>query len=409
MSERLFVIVGGGLAGAKAARTLRDEGFDGRVVLVSRETELPYERPPLSKGYLLGKEPFEKAVVNDREWYDTHGVELRSGVSATSLDPAAHTVGLDDGATLTYDRLLLATGALPRLLDVPGADEAPVRYLRTRADSDELRADLAGGTRRVVVIGGGWIGLEAAAAARELGHDVTVLFPAELPLLAPLGREMAAVFAALHTDHGVVLVPGSKAAAIEPDGSGWLVRDEAGTTYAADVLVAGIGAVPDSGLAEAAGLDMERGGVLADPGLRTSDPDVLVAGDIAAIWYDRYQTHIRLEHWATALNSGPAAARSMLGQEVVYERVPYFYTDQFDLGMEYSGRSADATQVVTRGAVAAREFVAFWIGADGRVLAGMNVNIWDVVEDIQALLRSEAPVDLARLTDPTVALSELLA
>jgi 3-phenylpropionate/trans-cinnamate dioxygenase ferredoxin reductase subunit len=403
-----FVIVGAGLAGARAAETLREEGFDGPVVLVGAEAELPYERPPLSKGYLNGAAARESAAVHDGGWYAAHDVELRTGVRATALDPASHRVALGTGEELGYARLLLATGSSARRLPSTGADLDGVRYLRTLPDADRLLADLSGGGRRVVIIGAGWIGLEVAAAARHHGNAVTVVEPQPTPLHAVLGPAMGGVFAGLHRDHGVELFTGTAVREIRGAGGRVVsvVTDGPGELLA-DVVLVGVGAVPNTELAAAAGLGIGNG-VLTDQALRTSAPDVYAAGDVAAAFHPLYGRNVRVEHWANALHQGPAAARSMLRRAVSYERVPYFFTDQYDLGMEYSGLGGPGDTVVCRGDVDGREFIAFWLEG-GRVTAGMNVNVWDVAESIQALIRSRRPVAVDRLTDPEIPLSELLA
>ncbi|HYX96767.1 MAG TPA: FAD-dependent oxidoreductase [Geodermatophilus sp.] len=406
-SQDPFVVVGAGLAGVKAAETLREEGFDGPVVLVGAEPEPPYERPPLSKQYLLGRADRDSAFVHDAGWYAEHDVELRTGVRATRLDPAAHRLTLDTGEELGYARLLLATGASPRRLPVPGADLDGVRYLRTLADADRLRTDLAGGGRRVVVVGAGWIGLEVAAAARSHGNTVTVVEPQPTPLHAVLGAEMGRVFARLHRDHGVELLTDTVVREIRGSGGrATTVVTDGHAGLPADLVVVGVGVVPDSRLAAAAGLEVDNG-VVVDEALRSSAPDVHAAGDVAAAFHPLYGRHVRVEHWANALHQGPAAARSMLGQEVVFDRVPYFFTDQYELGMEYSGLAGPGDTVVCRGDPDGGAFIAFWT-ADGRVTAGMNVDVWDVTAPIQQLIRSRRQVQPARLADPDTPL-ELLA
>jgi NADPH-dependent 2,4-dienoyl-CoA reductase/sulfur reductase-like enzyme len=402
-----FVIVGAGLAGAKAAETLRAEGFDGRVVLVGEERELPYERPPLSKGYLLGAAERASAQVHDASWYAAHDVDLRTGVRATALDVAAHRVQLDTGEELPYARLLLATGSSARHLPVPGAGLDGIHYLRTLPDSDRLRANLTGGGRRVVIVGGGWIGLEVAAAARTHGNEVTLVEPLPTPLHAVLGSAMGQVFARLHRHRGVDVRTGIGVQGFRGSGSVAAVVLADGGEEPADLVVVGIGAVPNTGPGEAAGLDVDHG-IVTDAALRTSAPDVFAAGDVASAFHPLYGRHVRVEHWANALNAGPAAARSMLGHEVVHDRVPYFFTDQYDLGMEYSGLGSPDADVVCRGDVETGEFIAFWL-RDGRVEAGMNVNIWDVTGPIQALIRSGREIPVDRLTDPDVPLAELAA
>jgi 3-phenylpropionate/trans-cinnamate dioxygenase ferredoxin reductase component len=404
-----YVIAGGGLAGAKAAETLRAEGFDGPVVLIGEETERPYERPPLSKDYLQGKAERETIFVHPQAWYADNQVELRLGSPVTGIDRAAHEVTLADGSRIGYAKLLLATGSSPRRLTVPGADAAGVLYLRRVGDSDQIKAAFQTASR-VAVIGAGWIGLEATAAARAAGAEVTVLEAAELPLLRVLGREVAQVFADLHRQHGVDLRFGVQVEEISVTGgraSGVRLAD--GSQVEADVVIVGVGITPNSQLAEAAGLEAGNG-IVVDAALKSSDPDIFAAGDVASAYHPLLGRHIRVEHWANALNQPQAAARAMLGQDVAYDRVPYFYTDQYDLGMEYAGyvEPGGYDQVVFRGEVDKREFVAFWLSG-GRVLAGMNVNVWDVNDAIQDLVRGGRPVDPARLADTDVPLDQVAA
>jgi 3-phenylpropionate/trans-cinnamate dioxygenase ferredoxin reductase subunit len=403
-----YVIVGAGLAGAKAAEALRAEGFDGPVVLLGEETERPYERPPLSKDYLLGKAERDTIYVHPADWYGQHDVDLRLGDPVTAIDPAAHEVSLAGGGRVGYARLLLATGSSPRPLPVPGADLDGVLYLRRVGDSDRLKAAFAG-AGNVVVIGGGWIGLETAAAARAAGAAVTVLEAAELPLLRVLGPEVAQVFATLHREHGVDLRCGVKVAAVTGrDGRVAGVELSDGSVIPADVVIAGVGITPNVGLAVAAGLG-EANGIQVNAALRSTDPDIFAAGDVASAFHPVLARHIRVEHWANALHQPQAAARAMLGQQVSYDRMPYFFTDQYDLGMEYSGyvEPGHYDEVVFRGDPQRREFIAFWLGSGGQVLAGMNVNVWDATEAIQALVRSRTPVDSKALRDPATPLAEL--
>ena len=402
-----YVIAGAGLAGAKAAETLRTEGFDGPVVLIGDEAERPYERPPLSKDYLLGKAERETIYVHPAPWYADNSVELRLGVPVTGIDPAAHEVWLADGSRIDYAKLLLATGSSPRRLPVPGAEADGVLYLRRVGDSDQLKAAIAA-VSRIAVIGAGWIGLETAAAARAAGAEVTILETAELPLLRVLGTEVAQVFAGLHREHGVDLRFGVQVSEITGSGGRAAgVRLADGGRVEADAVIVGVGITPNTQLAEAAGLETGNG-VVVDARLRSSHPDIYAAGDIASAYHPVLGRHIRVEHWANALHQPQTAARAMLGQDVAYDRMPYFYTDQYDLGMEYTGyvEPGGYDQVVFRGDVERREFIAFWL-ADGRVLAGMNVNIWDATDTIQALVRGGHTVDPGRLADPGVSLDEL--
>src|SRR3954453_10492743 len=396
------VVVGAALAGARAVTGLREEGHDGPITLVGAEPHLPYERPPLSKGYLMGKDELDVAFVHPEEWYAEHDVTLRLRTRATSIDRDARRVRLDDGEDLPYDRLLLTTGAAPRPLTVPGADELAPRYLRTIEDSQALKAAFTPGAR-VVVVGAGWIGLEAAAAARHAESEVVVLEYAELPLLRVLGPEMAQVFADLHREQGVELRCGVRIASAR---AGALVLED-GTTVEGDVFLAGVGVAPDVELARAAGLTVDDG-LAVDASLRSSDPAVFAAGDVASAFHPFYNRHLRVEHWANALHQPQVAARSMLGNRTVYERLPYFFSDQYDLGMEYIGYAVPGQyeRVVVRGDLTGREFIAFWMSGD-HVVAGMNVNVWDVVDQVGDLIRSGKPVDVARLTDPEVPLTEV--
>ena len=398
-----FVIVGAGMAGGKAVETLREEGFDGRVVLLGAEAERPYERPPLSKDYLRGEA--ERGTVylqEDAGWYEEHAVELRTATTVESLDVAARAVVLAGGERIDYDALLLATGAEPKRPPIPGADLDGVHVLRTLEDSDGLRAVLdAGG--RLVVVGGGWIGCEVAASARQRGMDVALVEPQSVPLEGVLGPELGAFYRDVHADHGVALHLGSGVDAIEGDGRAERVRTSDGSVLDADAVVIGVGVAPRTRLAEGV-LDVENG-ILVDASLRASADGVFAAGDIAN--HDHpLLGRLRVEHWANALEQGPSAARAMLGQDAVYDRVPYFFSDQYDVGMEYAGHSRPGDDVVFRGDLAGREFIAFWL-RDGRVTAGMNVNVWDVNEHLQALVRSGATVDPARVSDPDVPLDEL--
>jgi 3-phenylpropionate/trans-cinnamate dioxygenase ferredoxin reductase subunit len=404
-----FVIVGGGLAGAKAAETLRTTGFDGEVVLFGSEPERPYERPPLSKGYLLGKEDRDKAFVHSADWYAEHDVDLRTGVTVAMIDPAAHLVTFG-GGTIGYDKLLLTTGASARRIDIPGAGLGNVRYLRTLPESEALRAAFTP-EARVVIVGSGWIGLEAAAAARTAGSSVTIVEPQPGALHGALGPEVGGKFAGLHRSHGVEFRFGESAAEFLAAGPGsgqvGSVVTTSGTELPADVVVVGIGAVPNDGLAKSAGLEVNNG-VVTDSALNTSDPDIFAAGDVASSYLPMLGRHLRVDHWSNALNGGKAVALSMLGEQIAYNRVPYFYSDQYDLGMECAGLPLPGTydQVVYRGDTDALEFIAFWL-KEGRLVAGMNVNIWDVNDDLQGLIRSAKPLDPARLSDPAIPLSEV--
>ena len=392
------VIVGAGLAGAKAAEALRGHGFGGRIVLVGAEPELPYERPPLSKDYLRGESPREKARVLPDGFYGENGIELRTGTAAEAIDLSAREVALAGGERIRFDRLLIATGAEPRRLAVPGADLAGIHYLRDFADADAIAARLEGGGR-LTVIGAGWIGAEVAASARAKGAEVTVVERGAVPLQHVLGREVGEIYAQVHRDHGVELLTGAELASFEGrHGEVERVRLADGRAVEADFVVVGVGVVPRTQLAERAGLAVENG-IVVDEQLETSAAGVFAAGDAASAFHPHYGRHLRVEHWANALNQPDVAAQAMLGGRASYGRLAYFFSDQYDVGMEYTGLATSWDEVVFRGDPEAREFVAFWL-EDGRVVAGMNVNVWDVTDPIGELIRSRALVDPERLRDP---------
>lgn len=382
-----IVILGGGLTAANAVETLREEGFDGPVTVVAAEPLLPYERPPLSKDVLQGAAEFE--VLHDAHWYAEREVRVLTGTEASGLDLEGRVVGLAGGDELHYDRLLIATGAEPRLPDLPGIDR--VRVLRTRADEQLLRSGLTEGTR-LAIIGGGWIGLEVAASARQAGVDVTVLVRGEAPLAGVLGPRLAGHLADLHRGHGVEVRTGVQTLAVTGTG----VATSQGE-IGADVVLAATGVRPNTALAEASGLAVTDG-IVTDSALRTSDPHVWAAGDVA-LAVNTVLGPLRVEHWDNAIRQGKLAARSMLGQDVGYDWQPYFFTDQFEFSMEYVGHSSPADTVELRGDVEGNEFIAYWLGgADGRtVTAGMNVGIWDVNDTLRDLIGSS--VNPAELTD----------
>jgi 3-phenylpropionate/trans-cinnamate dioxygenase ferredoxin reductase subunit len=404
MSEQTFIIVGAGVAGAKAAEELRTAGFDGRVLLIGTEPELPYERPPLTKDYLRGESPREKAHVHKPGFYEQHQIELETGATATELDPVQSRIKLADGRWVGYYRLLLATGAEPRRIAITGAELDGVHYLRTLTDCDALRERLKVGGR-VVVVGGGWIGSEFAASARQGGLEVTVVDPSPLPLERIFGAEIAAFYRDVHRDHGVELVLGEGVEAFEGERAVTRVRTTAGRAFECDFVLVGIGVTPCVELASGAGLAIDNG-ILVDEKLATSAPGVFAAGDVANAFHALYGERIRTEHWANALNQGPAASRAMLGEPVSYDRIPYFFSDQYDVGMEYSGHAPEWDEVVFRGNPVDGEFIAFWL-REQRVVAGMNVNVWDVNEHVQALIRSRQPIDVAALADRDTPLDSL--
>ncbi|WP_454811047.1 NAD(P)/FAD-dependent oxidoreductase [Paenarthrobacter nitroguajacolicus] len=409
MANEHIVIAGGGLAGATAAKTLRVEGYGGDVTVVGAEHRTPYIRPPLSKEFLLGKADADSALVVPGDWYGENDVELLLGSPVSRIDTDGHQVTLADGRRLGYSKLLLATGARPRTLPLPGVDLDGVMTFRTLDDSLRLRSLLKGGGRRVVMIGSGWIGMELAAAARTYGNDVTLLGLEDIPLSAAIGPELGLYFQRLHEDQGVSFrLPASAVGIDGQDGKATAVRTNTGEMLPADVVIVAVGVVPDTALAEAAGLEI-RNGILVDAGLRSSAPDVLAAGDVANALHPFTGEHHRSEHWANALNGGKVAAKSMMGQDARLDVVPYFYTDQFSLSMEYSGFPSLTFGIppVIRGSLDEGSFIAFWL-REGNVVAGMSVNQSRVQKPIKALISNRVPVDEAKLTDPGVPLDELV-
>jgi 3-phenylpropionate/trans-cinnamate dioxygenase ferredoxin reductase subunit len=399
-----FAIVGASLAGATAAAALRAEGFDGRIVLIGDELEPPYERPPLSKAYLCGEADRARLRVHPDGLYAEQEIDLRLGRAVTELDPAIRQIALDDGERLAYDRLLLATGAEPRRLAIPGAGLDGVLSLRTLADADRLRERLERGGS-VAIVGAGWIGAEVAASARRCGLDVTLIDPLSVPLERVLGPELGAVYGDVHAAHGVRLRLGTGVEAFEGAGRVERVRTTDGAVIECDFVVVGVGALPRTALATRAGLRVADG-ILVDEHLESSASGVYAAGDVARARHPLYAEPLRVEHWATALHHGAVAARAMLGRPAVADAVPFFFSDQYDIGMEYSGVAAGSDRIVYRGDPAGLAFVAFWLAGD-RVVAGLNVNVWDVAEPIQRLIVARTPVDDRRLADPEVPLDAL--
>lgn len=404
-SKQTYVIVGASLAGAKAAETLRSEGFDGRIVLVGEEPVRPYERPPLSKAYLRGEVGFDNAAVHDDAFYRDNEIELLTSTRATALDPTTRTVSLDPGESLPYDELLLTTGSTLRRLNIDGSDLPGIHYLRSLESCDDLRKSLESSSK-VVVVGAGWIGSEVAASAREMGKDVALVEMGNTPLEHVLGTEVGAIFRDLHLDHGVECHFGVGVDSFRGSAKAEEVVLSDGSGVPGDLFVIGVGVTPRTELADNTGLELDNG-IVVDERLATSLPGIWAAGDVANAWHPTLGIRIRLEHWSAALNQGPAAAKNMLGQRAPYAKIPYFFSDQYDLGLEYSGIATHWDEIVYRGDRDEREFIVFWLDS-GRVLAGMNVNVWDVADQIAELVASKRRVDPTLLADPTVDLATLV-
>lgn len=396
------MVVGGGLTAGTLVQTLREEGFDEPVTLIGEETDRPYQRPPLSKEYLQGRAGPADLFVHPEEWYATHQVDTRLAERVVEVDRTQREVRLASGGTVGYDQLVLATGARPRVLDLPGAELAGVQTLRRKGDSEALRAAFTPG-RRLAILGAGWIGLEVAASARQAGCEVTVLEAAPVPLARVLGEQLGRHFAGLHLQHGVDLRTDVRILGIEGDGGRVTgVRTDVGPVDADLVLVA-VGVLPNTELAQAAGLEVDDG-IVVDAQLRSSDPAVLAAGDVANAAHAVLGGRLRVEHWDNAIRQGRLAALSVLGRDDRYDWQPYFYTDQYDLGMEYVGHADPDDDVVLRGDPATGEFLAFWT-RQGQVTAAMNVNVWDVNDQLRALVGR--PLTADRLRDEAVTLTDL--
>lgn len=404
-AQRL-VIVGASLAGASAAETLRQSGFSGSLTLVGEESHRPYERPSLSKAYLLGKEPAEKAYVHDEKFYADHDIELRLNTRVTAIDRDAKQIVVG-GDRIGYDKLLLTTGSSVVRLKVPGAELAGVHYLRTLDDSKKLKQALEAGGQ-IAIVGGGWIGLEVGAAARHHGASVVLIEPQPTPLHAVLGPELGEFYAQVHRDHGVDVRLGVGVTAFKGDDAVAAVALTDGGEVPADTVVVGVGIRPNVELAVDSGLLVDDG-VVVDEYLRTTDPDIFAAGDVANAHNPQYGRHLRVQHWANAKDQGAVVARNMLGHDEPFTKVPYFFSDQYDVGMEYSGlrRPGEYDDVVYRGDPASREFCVFWL-KEGGVVAGMNVNVWDVHSHIRSIIKSGKPVERDRLADPATALADLV-
>jgi 3-phenylpropionate/trans-cinnamate dioxygenase ferredoxin reductase component len=403
MTDRHMVLVGGGLAAATAAETFREQGFDGPVTIIGRERETPYLCPPLSKGFLLGTEDEDAVHIHDRAWYADNGIDLQSGSEVVRIDRRGRVLGLSDGRFLAYDRLLLATGARPRRLRIPGEQMPGVSTLRTLQDSRHLREEFTSGAPRVVVIGSSWLGMEVAAAARQLGAEVTVIGRGAVPLSGAMGPVVGNVFQRRHEAEGVDFRMHEQVAGIIGDhGAVNRVLLESGQTVPADLVILAVGSAPESALAAEAGLDVAAA-IRVDPALRTSDPQIWAAGDVATVHLGPGRVQ-HSQHWANAIATGRTAALSMLDRPVAFDETPYFYTDQYDLGLEFWGDSSRlrTSQLMVRGELDAGTFVAFWVepltSTTGVVVAGMHINVWDAADEIKELVAAGGPVDLSSLS-----------
>ncbi len=404
MSET-YVVVGASVAGSTAVMTLRDSGFEGDIVLIGAEQHTPYERPPLSKQYLRGEQEFDQGLVYPEAEYGEKNIQTRFGVRVQSLDVAGRSLALHDGGTQTYDKLLLCTGSVNRRLDVPGADLVGVLQLRAKEDSDAIRAS-AGPGRRAVVVGMGFIGAEVAASLRQLGTDVVVLERAEAPLVDAMGPAVGGVAVGFHRDNGVELHFGSSVNGFEGSGSVERVTSSDGGAYDCDFAVVAIGVRPADDLAAAAGIDVD-GGILVDEFGRTSADDVYAAGDVTKFYHPVFERRIHVEHYENTWRQAAAAAANMAGAETAYTEIPYFWSDQYEYEFEYSGSHTGTEDLVVRGSLESRDFLAFYYDG-GRVLAAATIGRSDDLQHATTLIASKTVVDAGQLGDNDVSLESLL-
>jgi 3-phenylpropionate/trans-cinnamate dioxygenase ferredoxin reductase subunit len=403
VSER-FVIVGAGLTGGTAAVTLRHEGFEGPVTIVGSEQHLPYERPPLSKSFLRGETPFEDALVQPRSFYQDRGIELRLGVTATALDPAARTIALGDGERIPFDRLLLATGARNRRFPIPGLELKGVHALRTVDEAEAIRSEMSSGGRAVVV-GMGFIGSEVTASLRQRGIEVTAVDGGAVPLERVLGEQVGRVLAAIHRDNGVELVFGDQLAALTGNARVERVLTKNGRTLECDFAVVGVGVEPVTELAAPAGVEIDNG-ILVDELCRTNVQGVYAAGDVANHYHPVFRRRVRTEHWQNARRQGRAAALSMLGKAASYDDVPWFWSDQYEHNLQYAGFHTDWDDIVVRGDLSKRSFSAFYV-KDGTVRATVAIDRGREVMRCMPLIRAGRPVPEEKLRDESVDLEVL--
>jgi 3-phenylpropionate/trans-cinnamate dioxygenase ferredoxin reductase component len=399
-----FVIVGASLAGGGAVATLREEGFDGRVVLIGGEPQLPYERPPLSKEYLRGESSFESALVQPPDFYDQNDIETRFGVWATRVDAAGRVVELDSGERVAYDKLLVATGGRNREIQVPGLDLDGIYGLRTVADSDRIRAEVAPG-RKAVVVGMGFIGSEVAASLRQSGVDVVVIDRNRVPLRRVLGEKVGRVIQGIHRDHGTSMIFEDRVAAFEGAGRVERVTTERGRRVECDFVVVGLGTEPVTDLLAHTGVGIDNG-VVVDEYLRTGVEGIFAAGDVANHYHPVFGRRIRVEHWQNALEQGPAAARNMLEEYEPYEEIPWFWSDQYEHNLQYAGFHTEWDELVVRGSLEERNFVAFY-RKDGQVLAAVAVNRGKDLRRSIPLIKAQEPIGAAKLCDLDVDLRTL--
>ena len=405
MSDRTFVIVGGSLAGATAAATLRDEGYDDRLVLVGAEPLAPYERPALSKEFLRGEQPLEDQYVRPERWYGDNDVDARFGARAVQLDVAGREVVLAGGERVAFDALLVATGSRNRKLDAPGVNLPGVFDLRTAGDAERIKKAAAGGAR-VVCVGMGFIGAEVAASMRTLGHDVTVVEVFETTLYRVLGPDIGRALEGLHRDHGVKMLFNEAVASFEGDGRLEAVVTSGGRRIDADIAIVGVGTEPSGELMAGTGLD-QGGGIPVGPTLETSVAEVFAAGDVARHEHPVFGP-IRVEHFDNAIKMGETAARNMLGAGEVFDDPHWFWSDQYDSQVQMAGYAATWHRMVVRGSLESRSFCAFLLDADGVVRSTVSLDYKRDVRRSFGLISAQVAPDPDVLADPDIDLRKLV-
>ena len=398
------VILGASLAGATAAITLREEGADGDVILIGAEPQPPYERPPLSKAYLRGEVPFDKALVRPAAFYAEHGIQTMFGTRARRIDPSARVVELEDHRRVSFDALLIATGGRNRTVSIPGVDLDGIYSLRTVQDADGIRAEMIAG-RRAVVVGMGFIGSEVAASLRQKGLDVVVIDPSKTPLFRVLGEAVGQTIAKLHRDHGVRMIFEDTVAAFEGTRRVGCVVTKAGLRLECDFAVVGIGIEPAVEALADSGIHVDNG-VVVDEYCQTNVRGIYAAGDVANHYHPVFDRRIRVEHWQNAIKQGAAAARNMLGRRIAYDEIHWFWSDQYDANLQYAGFHTQWEQLVVRGRLESASYLVCYVNA-GRIDAAVGLNRAKELRRIMPLIKARRPVNLERLRDESVDLRSL--
>ena len=398
------VILGASLAGATAAITLREEGADGDVILIGAEPQPPYERPPLSKAYLRGEVPFDKALVRPAAFYAEHGIQTMFGTRATRIDPSARVVELEDHRRVSFDALLIATGGRNRTVSIPGVDLDGIYSLRTVQDADRIRAEMIAG-RRAVVVGMGFIGSEVAASLRQKGLEVVAIDPSKTPLFRVLGEGVGQTIAKLHRDHGVRMIFEDTVAAFEGTRRVGCVVTKAGLRLECDFAVVGIGIEPAVEALADSGIQVDNG-VVVDEYCQTNVSGIYAAGDVANHYHPVFDRRIRVEHWQNAIKQGAAAARNMLGRRIAYDEIHWFWSEQYDANLQYAGFHTQWEQLVVRGRLESASYLACYVNA-GRIDAAVGLNRAKELRRIMPLIKARRPVNLERLRDESVDLRSL--